>query len=1170
MSILLDEIGYDSAINANNEPPFNIQLGEPKPPHETQLPKYIYQTEIFHPEIPCDSLVVNLENVISKSEYCIMIPEKTHDTFIKNSIHLFILNEENTPKFSESFSILIHNNKTNRYAKYKDKYNLVFLIGSQEYMKIDETSAYCGKQGYIRWDLENKKGEYIPFTKEASEVKHDLFRSYIFTDLHVFDNPVEVSDVNICDVEHANIIKNICKDKNIDPVPFIRFHRTNGNKPRVKKNIKLLTLAWSNVYCYGENNYINFDFNNNLVMINGNNKQGKSSVIDILIRILFNENIRGNKDDILRKDRTSGFIQARISCGDEYIIEQSYTKKSVAYSLLKNGESVEFESIIKMYKYLRDELGLSYHNVINTNIALQNRTSIVDMPYKDFINMLTHIVNVNELASVEEATRYEINTLKNMNRKLKETLKKLPEIDEIDLIKLSEQFQNTNKKRDETQGTINKVNKYLNDLNRDYINIVVPDDLNEIISKQKVLAENDVRGDLSSLEYERSNLREIKPVNKPLGIEGISSSDLDEIPALENECYIPPANIEMEKEQYFREVINRGFYNEFIPIENCEIEEPVQFTFTKKRIKRFDENIQERINELLLHIDINLEFFTGELVKPRYYDNLDKYKAYLEKGLPDYKSLQTELFCLNKYINLYELVNSAKYNESCKTCTENKQQFSREDISAAISRRDKIKEILAKKEKTIKDHSVVEERLREIEQYQQNYKLFKNTQMKRELSKLEHLNRDKEYYLYYKKQNEILQKNIEAKKINEERRRINQEYNYAKDQLREIDNKKKWDRLCLLKAAREYFQYRDAEKRIRELDKIIEVLTAKTHLSKNLELQKIHEKNQELSKDINKFNKILENAQREYKSWDEKSSNIMQEYIKKKTEFKERENITKDIQKNNDRLEFLETYFACVNTNTGIPHIAVKKLCNTIEEKANIMLNKLADFKINIMDKIYTIENDLVIPAAMASGYQKFLLDLIIRVILTMMADNSAKMLFIDEGFGALDPENLEKVIEVIKHITNRYDFVCVISHISVLKNTADKLININHVDDSPNIQYGEVDIRRITIGGKQKKETLREKSPEDKTPNEESSRKEISPEKSRENDSLDVDKKIRQYIEENGGVEKVLLQIIDDYIFCKACNKNFSAKKKNIVNSHLRAESYKKKHNTYLKSLLK
>ena len=59
------------------------------------------------------------------------------------------------------------------------------------------------------------------------------------------------------------------------------------------------------MFSYGQNNEINFSKFDNIIGIFGQNKIGKSSILDILLYCLFDKCSRGNKiSDILNKNET--------------------------------------------------------------------------------------------------------------------------------------------------------------------------------------------------------------------------------------------------------------------------------------------------------------------------------------------------------------------------------------------------------------------------------------------------------------------------------------------------------------------------------------------------------------------------------------------------------------------------------------------------------------------------------------------------------------------------------------------------------------------------------------------------------------------------------------------------------------------------------------------------
>src|SRR5690606_26236836 len=104
-------------------------------------------------------------------------------------------------------------------------------------------------------------------------------------------------------------------------------------------------------------------------------KTGKSSIIDILIRVLFNDCYRGRKEDIVNKAARWGIIKLSLNIGpDEYVIHQNVRAdgKHTHHRVHKNGKNITQDSINNTYKYLRDIIGLGdYKNFVNLTTALQ-------------------------------------------------------------------------------------------------------------------------------------------------------------------------------------------------------------------------------------------------------------------------------------------------------------------------------------------------------------------------------------------------------------------------------------------------------------------------------------------------------------------------------------------------------------------------------------------------------------------------------------------------------------------------------------------------------------------------------------------------------------------------------------------------------------------------------
>jgi DNA repair exonuclease SbcCD ATPase subunit len=78
------------------------------------------------------------------------------------------------------------------------------------------------------------------------------------------------------------------------------------------------------------------------------------------------------------------------------------------------------------------------------------------------------------------------------------------------------------------------------------------------------------------------------------------------------------------------------------------------------------------------------------------------------------------------------------------------------------------------------------------------------------------------------------------------------------------------------------------------------------------------------------------------------------------------------------------------------------------------------------------IEDEQEIAASIASGYQKFILDLTMRETLAQVAQISTPdFLIIDEGFGSADEYNITRIRDYLEYSARKYRFVLIISHIT-------------------------------------------------------------------------------------------------------------------------------------------
>ena len=209
-------------------------------------------------------------------------------------------------------------------------------------------------------------------------------------------------------------------------------------------------LTWENMFCYGKKNCIDFKQSRGLISILGDNKIGKSTIVDLLIFALFNKTYRGNMADVVNKKFKTGNVTCGFTIGKhKYVIEQwlERTRGKKTHRLYKDGANISKSSIEKTYKFMSEELGLgTLKDFVNTAVALQNRTFLIDLPRKDRYDHFCKHLEIDIFVEIEKSCRNDKkllessvkdirsdadfdNNIKELERKIKDNDKKIKVIE---------------------------------------------------------------------------------------------------------------------------------------------------------------------------------------------------------------------------------------------------------------------------------------------------------------------------------------------------------------------------------------------------------------------------------------------------------------------------------------------------------------------------------------------------------------------------------------------------------------------------------------------------------------------------------------------------------------------------------------------------------------------
>lgn len=145
----------------------------------------------------------------------------------------------------------------------------------------------------------------------------------------------------------------------------------------------------------------------------------------------------------------------------------------------------------------------------------------------------------------------------------------------------------------------------------------------------------------------------------------------------------------------------------------------------------------------------------------------------------------------------------------------------------------------------------------------------------------------------------------------------------------------------------------------------------------------------------------------------------------------------------------------------GIPATILQSMVPAINEELGSILQESVGFTIELevddsKTEMYINYGDSRRPIECGSGMEKMVSSLALRVALTNISSLSkSDMLIIDEGFGSLDSANIEAVTSLLQKLRNWYRLIVLISHVDLVKDCVDDIIEITSYDKNAKVVYG-------------------------------------------------------------------------------------------------------------------
>lgn len=999
-------------------------------------------------------------------------------------------------------------------------YTLLGDIHIRQYMK--DNIAYSGSliqqnfgesnenHGLIKWDLLNKKSYeidikndygYVTITDESMEFSELPRNSRIR-----FNTTRDITELRELIKKNTNIIseriiptnnfdekikyekeyienindEDIIKDNIEDYKPIIELH--NEIKKECSFDIdnisenqwSILNLEYKNLFIYGNDivNKIDFNTKRGVIGILGNNAIGKSTIINIIIFVLYDKiSTEYNNANVLNKNSKNMYVKIEFMIGDiHYIIEKSGTirkrgvsklpKYTTEFKKYENGNEINLngKDRIQTQQFIEKTIGKRDIFILCNIVSNVNTMSILNMTNSVVIQMFSNLLNLEKYQDLYKNislklkelvvtlniaegkySTYELLFIEDINSK-KFTLKNKKHSREHDIEKLKDK-----------SIELENLKEIITELNSKIIIIDKPTEAkSDLITQKDFITQN--------LKVSTSN--------------SVDSDDVDTL----DDLYKKMFNIKYDKESL-------DTYNkEFKELEESDTEYTIDFLLEQELLLRETiKKLKQFKTEILQYTKIKTDDNTKSNTDDNKYSNLTMTDLEERKNKIKFREIHNKEIVYE--VNDDDIVLLKKNISS----NENILFFNFNQLSIESN---KLKEIIREKHfydegKNSYKKDETDIFLNDVEEFLSNIKDIKEldsikkeiTQDKKSLIKLENKSRlNNENILLNKTIDEDSEFNLRSTNKLKKILDVINNTRYI-----EIENKIKTSELYVMKLENNINNIKESNKyyNLKELifkmttnidiDKDIQQLKYKDELNiinmkldKYIIFEKVNEQN-DIYKNENKeqvfIKDTLENSISVY------NTNVVRleteikyeekELLKLDKDYKNKMNIGKEIKEMTITKELYEKYKNLVDKKC-IPSILLKEKIEYIKKDINNNLKDLVKFEIDMYiseDLKFTldiIKNDTILKAYMCSGYERFILNMMIKNSLNRYCYNNKSNLFcIDEGLDCIDDSNLMKFTTVLERLQKTYNHIILISQIDRIDKYVDHQIMIEHKQNS-------------------------------------------------------------------------------------------------------------------------
>ena len=884
----------------------------------------------------------------------------------------------------------------------------------------------------------------------------------------------------IKDDMHISKIEKFLEKKKTDPIligSLIKLHKeiynkcvmegTDNKKICTSQPWKLLELEFSNMMSYGENNVLNFEQyeSNKIIGILAGNGFGKSSIIDIILFCLFEEQTRGDRDDVVNYNNNNNEMRCSIKFKigeDVYKIVRHGTPKIDKRGKKNFSVKVEFYSIHKDNRGIETLVSIAGKNKSDTD----NKIKALLGKYDDYVTSSIRLQSTKKNQDFIEMTR------KSRSKYLQTILK----------FNVFEQcLDEVTKRINKLKGERKSVDKFMN-----------MEDNNIVVIQKKI---DETKSALKRVNNELHNCESIHELYNSPGAYDNELSNINFVSVGDLSKY----NINFRESS---SVINEKFI-ELIDLNKSKLRESSQL-LNQSKIDNNIKNIKQEMNtcnSMLSSFQRKRKKLTKQLrtIMPM---NID-INELMNKQKEFTKTIKNNLKLLSNYNIVYDdndFVNNYEICEIIKNEIMELEEIIQEQCETIGTSKDLLMN-------TIDNHKSFAKHVHKI--INQIEKIINEEMSAKAAKVLQKIsNTNKEWTENNNNYIDDLHHKINNMNIDD----IKTKLKARKKDLKNInslikDNKSLNDNLRFINEnIRQYnLQLDQEEKNVKIQKKIDDILIEEKKLKNNIDKydQILNNHNDFLNIKNNLIDEfiLLEKNYLLFMSWassKDKCKNRIKTIEKFKTEIdilrqnkiqyksdlkhlKELYNNSKDWNNKQILVENtmkLYNEYESVIGYQGVPYEIIKGSLPIIRKEVNEVLSKLTNFYVDFISidpesddntiinqkLLYNVDiyinypDGLPIKVDVSSGFEKFIVDLAIRIALSRLSLVARPNFFIiDEGWSCSDREKLNNIEYVIDYIRTLYDHVIIISHLDELKNQIDYSIvidknkNFSHVDNRPN-----------------------------------------------------------------------------------------------------------------------